>query len=286
MIMEYEEFKNIFNKEIFENSKVNLIENIAKYPNRYLGFFRPTKPKAKILQNLLQSHEICFGNAFEVVIEEYLKKLNYEILNKNLINSKNEKLDIDQFFKKEKIYFVEQKIRDDHDSSKKRGQIQNFEKKLAEINKIYNENEIVGIFYFIDPGLLKNKKYYSEELKKMSEEYGIELYLLYGSGLFEFINNKDIWNEIIDYLSRWKKDIPDFPEINFDLNALKTFEEIKDIHPMYYRRILDNDKLFNEIFLTLFPEKKTLKLLLNYFKEKSNLKIYSTLYKKLEKRLE
>jgi len=284
--MEYEEFKNIFNKEIFEDSKVNLIENIAKYPNRYLGFFRPTKPKAKILQNLLQSHEICFGNAFEVVIEEYLKKLNYEILNKNLINSKNEKLDIDQFFKKEKIYFVEQKIRDDHDSSKKRGQIQNFEKKLAEINKIYNENEIVGIFYFIDPGLLKNKKYYSEELKKMSEEYGIELYLLYGSGLFEFINNKDIWNEIIDYLSRWKKDIPDFPEINFDLNALKTFEEIKDIDPMYYRRILDNDKLFNEIFLTLFPEKKTLKLLLNYFKEKSNLKIYSTLYKKLEKRLE
>ena len=35
------------------------------------------------------------------------------------------------FFKKDDVhYFVEQKVRDDHDSTKKRGQISNFEKKL------------------------------------------------------------------------------------------------------------------------------------------------------------
>lgn len=49
--MQYEKFKNIFNETIFEESKAVLIEKIAKYPNRYIGLFRPTKPKAKILQN-------------------------------------------------------------------------------------------------------------------------------------------------------------------------------------------------------------------------------------------
>ena len=80
--MKYEKFKNIFNETIFEESKALLIEKIAKYPNRYIGLFRPTKPKAKILQNLLQSHEIRFGDAFEEVIEEYFKEFGYEILEK------------------------------------------------------------------------------------------------------------------------------------------------------------------------------------------------------------
>ena len=79
MIMAYEQFKGILNKEIFEESKSTLMEKISKNPMRYIGLFRPTKPKAKILQNLLQSHEIRFGNAFEILIEEYLKKLDYEI---------------------------------------------------------------------------------------------------------------------------------------------------------------------------------------------------------------
>lgn len=51
--MEYEKFKNILNKQIFDNSKIDLLEKIAKSPDRYVGLFRPTKPKAKILQNLL-----------------------------------------------------------------------------------------------------------------------------------------------------------------------------------------------------------------------------------------
>jgi hypothetical protein len=63
--MEYQKFKNIFNEIIFEKSKASLVKKIAKHPNRYIGLFRPTKPKAKILQNLLQSHEIRFGDAFE-----------------------------------------------------------------------------------------------------------------------------------------------------------------------------------------------------------------------------
>ncbi len=288
MILDFEKFSEILNREIFEESKQKLIINIAKDTERYLGLFRPTKPKAKILQNLLQSHEIRFGNAFEVLIEEYLKKLNYETLEKEFKGGTREKLMVDLIFrKKNNVYFIEQKIRDDHDSTKKRGQIENFEKKLNVIIKKYGEKNLSGIFYFIDPDIKKNKNYYSDELEKMSKDYGINLYLHYGNELFQFLGYPQVWEEILGYLKKWKESIPDLPEINFDLNAQSSFEEIKDINTFTFRKILENDELFNEIFLILFPERKTLRLLLDYFKVKSKeMKIYNTLYQLLERKLE
>ena len=35
--MEYKLFQNILNKQIFESSKRDLLEKIAKYPERYNG---------------------------------------------------------------------------------------------------------------------------------------------------------------------------------------------------------------------------------------------------------
>lgn len=287
MIMDFKQFKNILNKEIFEESKAKLIENIAKSPSRYIGLFRPTKPKAKILQNLLQSHEIRFGDAFEILIEEYLKKFSYTILEKKFSTNDEDNLNIDQCFKKDgKIYFVEQKVRDDHDSTKKRGQIQNFEKKLNEMINKHGEKDLIGIFYFIDPELKKNKNYYDAELKRMSKSYGVILHLFYGEELFAFLGHVEIWKEILKYLADWKKEIPELPETNFDLNATSSFEEIKDLNPTCFRSILGNNEIFNEIVLTIFPEKKTLKLLLEYFKTKSERTIYKTLSELLEKRIQ
>jgi len=77
-IMEYKKFKQIFNETIFEKSKADLLEKIANSPTRYIGLFRPTKPKAKILQNLLQSHEIRFGDAFEhFIINQCIQLASY-----------------------------------------------------------------------------------------------------------------------------------------------------------------------------------------------------------------
>lgn len=57
-------------------------------------------------------------------------------------------------------------MRDDHDSAKKRGQIDNFERKLEALIHHYGEygENIQGYFYFIDEGLNKNQNYYKEEL--------------------------------------------------------------------------------------------------------------------------
>ncbi|MDR2602467.1 MAG: hypothetical protein LBC53_08480 [Spirochaetaceae bacterium] len=66
--MDYNIFCEILNKQIFDSSKHDLIKKISNYPDRYAGLFRPTKPKAKILQNFLQSNEIRFGDALEIPI--------------------------------------------------------------------------------------------------------------------------------------------------------------------------------------------------------------------------
>jgi len=280
-IMRYNEFRNILNKTIFEKTKVDLLEKIAEYPNRYIGLFRPTKPKAKILQNLLQSHEIRFGDAFENIIESYLKIKGCVLLQKKFINNKNESLNVDLCFQlKDKIYFVELKIRDDHDSTKKRGQIQNFEKKLNVMLSKHKENQLVGVFYFIDPDLQKNKNYYEEELSKMHKDYNVQTHIFYGKELFNYLGFNDIWDEILKYLEKWKKEIPDLPEINFDIEAEQTFDEIKDLKPLIFRKLFENEEIYNQIILTLFPERKTLKLLYDYFSTKEE-----TIYKTLSNRI-
>jgi len=284
-IMDYNLFKQIFNETIFEKSKADLLEKISSSPSRYIGLFRPTKPKAKILQNLLQSHEIRFGDAFERVIEEYLKIKGCTILPKRFTNINGDVLNIDQCFKKgDKVFFIEQKVRDDHDSTKKRGQIQNFEKKLDVMLTKYGEKELVGIFYFIDPDLVKNKNFYLDELSKMTNDYNVETHIFYGKTLFDYLGYSDIWDETLKYLAIWKKEIPDLPEINFDIDAHHTFNEIKDLKPLVFRKLLENEEIFNEIVLTLFPEKKTLKLLHEYYSQQHE-SIYKTIANKLYKRL-
>lgn len=187
--MNYKKFCEILNKHIFESEKKEMLRKIAEHPQRFIGMFRPTKPGAKILQHLLQSHEIRMGDAFEEVIEEILKELGFKILPKNIQNEKGEQLSLDQYFTDgEMFYFIEQKVRDDHDSTKKRGQILNFETKLEILHKKHGSS-LVGIMYFIDPDLSKNKNYYLQELERLEKFYGVKLILFYGKELFGYLQH-------------------------------------------------------------------------------------------------
>ena len=263
--MEYKLFQDILNKQIFESSKRDLLEKIAEHSERYIGLFRPTKPKAKILQNLLQSNEIRFGDALEIVFEKYFEQLGYTNLPRKII-LEEEYLDLDQLFSDRKyIYFIEQKVRDDHDSTKKRGQFANFEKKITALIQKYEESELKCFTYFIDPSLIKNKKYYTTELSKIQSDYNIFAKLCYGKELWDEINHPEVWNELLKYLEQWKREIPDMPSINFDDDPISTFEEIKSIKVSTYRKLFNNKLICKEILPILFPENKSLKLLHQYF---------------------
>ena len=284
-IMDYSKFKSIFNNTIFEKSKSDLLTKIANSPERYVGLFRSSKPKTKIIQNLLQSYEIRFGDAFEIVIEEILKENQFKILDKKF-NINGKKLVVDQIFSKnDKLFFVEQKIRDDHDSTKKTGQIDNFKKKLEVIKSEYKDYKILcGYFYFIDDSFTKNKEFYKKEIKNLTNS----VKLVYGKEFFYDINIPECWNTIIDNLKRWKNEIPDLPEVNFDINDVDSFNEIKGVKPQIYNKLFSNESL-KELLLVISPKQKVLKLLQQYFQtqyKKTNKPIFEEIHNKLKKIIE
>ena len=242
-----------------------MIRKIAHYPQRYIGLFRPTLAKGKIIQNLLQSHEVRFGDAFEALIDGYLKELGFKILKNNLLDSDGSKLKVNHLFSNgNDIFFVEQKIRDDHDESKKRGEIDSFKKKIVAIKKKFNGKKIKGFFYFIDSSFTKNKKFYREEIEKLSNIHIIPLHLSYGKDFFKEINKENAWEEILNHLKEWKETVHDLPEINFDENPCKSFDEIKELKHTVLKKLFSNQNL-DDLLHVLFPEGKTLVLLSHYF---------------------
>ncbi len=219
----------------------------------------------------MQSHEIRFGDAFEELIAEILKELNFSILNKSIVGENGDSLSLDQYYEGKGVYyFIEQKVRDDHDSTKKRGQISNFETKLETLYKKHKD-KLVGIMYFIDPDLSKNKNYYLPELKRLGEFYDVKTFLLYGKELFDYLGNPDLWEQILSWLKQWKDNLPEIPEIDFDETPKESFEEIKELPIRYWRKLLENEKLWTEgIIKALFRNGKTLALISDYFKKQNN----------------
>lgn len=59
--MTYEDFKNSLNSRIFgDDLNHEILETVLKNPKRYIGLFRITNAKTKLIQNLTQSCEIKF----------------------------------------------------------------------------------------------------------------------------------------------------------------------------------------------------------------------------------
>lgn len=288
--MNYQKVSQILNAHIFDGDKRSLIQKVAEYPERYIGLFRPTKPRAKLIQNLLQSHEIRFGDAMESLLREMLKEMGYQVFSGSdlKLTEGEEVLSLDQFFcDREHFYFVEQKVRDDHDSTKKRGQISNFEDKLEALYRRHG-GKLVGIMYFIDPSLQKNKSYYEEQLQKIGSLYkDVALKLFYGKEFFEYFEHPEMWDNLLDWLQRWREEIPELPEVNMDKDAEASFEEIKDVKIKFWRRLIENDDLWEKgIMRVLFPEGTTLEMIAQYFNAQGMVpyqELATQIFEKMEK---
>ncbi len=218
----------------------------------------------------------------ESLFTEYFALLGYINLPKKIIDTQNgDELNIDQlfYFDEDVIYMIEQKVRDDHDSTKKRGQFANFENKYFEVTRKYKK-PVVPIMWFVDDSLVKNKNYYLAEMKKLGSDYKCEPYLCYGEELFTkgIIKNlsRDIWEETLSYLRIWKDTLPDMPEINFDREPNDTFKEIISLKPIVFRKLFGNEEIRTQILPILFPTGEVFKLLKGYFNMQT-LPIYKTL---------
>ena len=213
MLMTYEHFIERLNNRVKSDDSFfyELLVTVVKNPNRYTGIFRLSNAKTKLIQNVTQSREIKFGDFMEEIITEYIASMGYTNLDKNIgTDTEGNALSADQVFRKgNTVYLIEQKIRDDHDSTKKRGQYENFRKKYTLLHRKYPDCSINATMWFIDDSLVKNKNYYTGEASAENTP-SITKNIFYGGDLFSTLFGRmDVWNEVCSYLLRNKQERSD-----------------------------------------------------------------------------
>lgn len=256
MLISYEKFKEELENTIYKNAKSKLINNIASNTNRYVGLFRASTPEIKLIQNITQSHEIGFGDFIENIVTKYIG-LFYQNIPKS-VQYRDKDLLFDQLFlSSDKVFMIEQKIRDDHDSTKKGGQSDNFLLKIEYLKETYPEKTIEAITWFVDDTFRKNKKYYSNKIEENKENNDILMHLFYGNQLFEFLDKMTIWNEITNYLKRWKAEESYTIELNFEKDWKVTKQELlAEVPKKYWNRIAKNKEIQEKFMSILFPTAK------------------------------
>jgi hypothetical protein len=266
--MDYNKFTKTVNKHIFGETTLDLLKNLANNPERFVGLFRPSKPRTKIIQHILQSREIKFGDAMEEIISEYLNENGY-IIKENKKIGKG--LEVDQYFEDIKgiVYIIEQKMRDDHDSTKRVGQFNNFREKVKLLYSKYEKN-LVAYMYFMDPTMRKNENYYLDEITKLINEYKLkEIGLMYGKVFFErFLSTKQ-WYELLDLLKTWKEKLQELPDLNLENDENLTEILSTETGIRLINKLAGNETLWKEgIIKILFPSKEIWSQLIKNMKKK------------------
>lgn len=268
MILSYDYFVEKLNSRLKTDDSFyyDLLCKVINDPTRYVGIFRITNVKTKLIQNVTQSREIKLGDFMEDIVTDYIHAMGYTNLNKHIgTDTEGNPLNADQAFREgNTIFLIEQKIRDDHDSTKKRGQYDNFRKKYTLLKTQYPDCTINATMWFIDNSFAKNKRYY---LTKASQESSnnVTLNILYGGALFDTIfNRNDVWEEICEYLGKHKQErndeilhIPDFDTSPEMLNALK---QLKINVPNLYRKLMSDKPIYVQLRKELFPTSTNLNL--------------------------
>lgn len=263
--MTYQEFSNGLNSRIFgEDLNYEILLTVLNNPQRYIGLFRITNAKTKLIQNITQSCEIKFGDFIEEVLTAYISEMGYLNLDKHIgYDDEGNPLNADQCFIKDNIvYLIEQKVRDDHDSTKKRGQYSNFIKKIKVLKKKFPDNKIIVCMWFSDESLIKNKKFYLEQISNNTDNQ-INIYLFYGKELFEKLFDRiDIWNEFIEYLKQNKTErsskILSVPDFDTSYKMKYALNKVKKRHPNLIKKLLSDDPNFVELRKEFFPTGKNL----------------------------
>lgn len=274
MFVELNEILSFYSSKMRINQNIyrDILIKLIKYPERYCGLFRPSSIKTKIIQNITQSYEIKFGDFIEEITSLYLQRMGYRLLNNTIKTNTHELLKIDQLFtNNETIYLVEQKIRDDHDSTKKRGQILNFIHKILAVKNIYPNKKICASMWFVDEHFTKNKNFYLEQInKEQISDVTIDLY--YGDQFFNQLNEGLVaWKELLDHLIKIKESQKLILDNLLDFNNNEYFiNEVINLPDRLWNKLLSEDILYSLLRKELFDNETILRKI----KETRNKKIF------------
>lgn len=269
-IISYTEFSKIVEKHVPVGHALwqETISKIFQYPQRYASDFSLTSPSSSIIRNIEQGRTIRFGYVIEEVLELYIARIGYTNLSKEIRTGtgKDDVLMIDQCFTdagNENIYIIEQKMRDDHDSSKKRGQIDNFKKKITALHSLYPDKHMKAAMWFADATFGRNRKYYGQELSSMSNSM-LETYLFYGREMFcdGFLGHPEIFDEMIQYIDQCAADMSDdaflvAKEIDSNVNAAEAIANYFNFDVTRIRKAMSTSK-YASIMRKVFPTKRSI----------------------------
>ena len=195
--------------------------------------------ETKLRQYYYTSLNIKFGNALEEIVYNFLLDNGAEFLNRH---EEVENKDCDQIFMyQNKVVLIEQKIRDDHDSSKKEGQVQNFLTKKTSLENKYDN--VYCSFWFIDDCVAKNKNYYSQQLAQ-------ELY--YGADIEKFLQTIFEDNRAKGFVQKIEEILEEYA-INF--KTINIFENV----------YLDYRKIASKTLYFLWKNEKILAQVVHFF---------------------
>ena len=194
------------------------IRVIVEKKESIIGFLRFQSADQKLVQFITQSLEIKTGDMLEEFFDELLA-YKYDRMTKNITYA-GKAYKCDQLVRSRdeshEIILIEQKIRDNHDSTKKDGQADNFENKIIALNHIYNET-ISAYEWFIDVQYRKYPAYYQRRIDDfMSHNPGLcNAHLIYGEEIIETLIGPGSWQLFVDAYNEVKTNF--ISDINHDL---------------------------------------------------------------------
>jgi hypothetical protein len=284
--MDYATFENILNRHLLGAERAELIRDLVKNPERFLGLFRPTRPRGKLLQHIYQQREIKFGDALEEIFSRMLEEAHYRLLKAQIVDPDvDEALECDFYFRSRegRFYLIEQKVRDDHDSTKRRGQWDNFQRKTEILYRAHG-SALTAALYFVDPSLRKNGRFYEDKMAVLRSKLGLStIYLWYGDQFFATLLTPAHWEQLNHWLQTWKKGLPERPDINLDSD--EAYQELLGIEASTWRKLAREEGLWeSSLIKTLFPTGQSLWRIICHLEEVGQDKIAKdlrTLYSRL-----
>lgn len=266
--MDYKTFAAILNSHIFHEERLELLHTLVKHPKRFVSLFRPTKPESKLFQHILQAREIKFGDALEEIVGKLLEWHGYCPQNKRITKD----LECDHYFlfpSSDRALLIEQKVRDDHDSTKRRGQWNNFEAKVQILHTRHGD-QLTAVLYFVDPFFFKNRNFYQDHVIRLRNALRLqEVHLWYGQELFERLMTPDSWERLIAWLKCWRADLPILPDVNWETpEAIAELRQIAQTQPSFWLQFARCSLLWEEgIVDVLFPSRKGLQAILEVLQQ-------------------
>jgi len=281
--MQYSKFEQICEETISQEALVDLLRALAKSPFRFVGPFRIARPRTKVSGYLTQRQEIQLGSAIEQVYEVLLEERGFHQLDIELTDGNGRALKADQVARSPAghIILIEQKLRDDHDSTKRKGQIQNFREKLEALRRQHHQDRILGFFHFEEVAPQKNKSYYGAEIRQIEEEIeNTEMHLTYDGELFQRLEIPEAWDELMGHLKRGKNTREGNGLRDFDEDPERSLAEITDalergskkgLTPKMLLKIFKNEAL-DEILRDIFQQHAVPRMLLRVCRERETQK--------------